>query len=808
MDGISIDKLTLEILLKENDVVKRINAIAKAVENLKKVSGDIDKVAEKLNNISPTSTQGGSTSKGGTNKKDKNKSWTEQTYKINKFGQSILAQSVSVKKFNDTMSKTVRYFDEQGKSLKTITTEIDAYGNKVQKIQSFQDNQNKKTPKTTGKNNVNIFATLGKWSYMINMARYYGRSLANIVQLSMNYVETQNLWQVANRKNIAQASEFIDKMSKAYSISEQTLMNYQALFKTMLSSLGDLSDVMSTKLSQQITQMALDFSSLYNVSIADAMTKFQAVLSGQVRPIRSVSGYDITENTIYDIYAKMGGEKTMRQLSQLEKRLLRIYAVFDQMDASGASGDLAKTINSASNQARIMNEQFKEAMTWTGQIILSWLNSVGVFKYINATLMTISQVMKSIAYNSNSVPDNFFEGSFENIEGANDAIDELQGKLLSFDKFEALKSSDSNILGIDPIIEDLINKIDVGLGSINNESSILADSWLKAIGLGEEMYRVTLKNGEVMTYTKEQYEALDDATKSTFTNVENYRAMSQQLQNIADALKSIGIVLGTLIGYKLITKIGSLLGKITGLNTALNLLHGVVAVGLVYTFLKMVEAFKNGEYWIGALCTGILGGTGLIYALKMVKLMSADNLMNMASFLNGIKGTFVAVGALVGGIALFVSSLDKLSTTAKVLIPVLSALAGVIAAIAVAKAGMTWRAVISAGAITAGIGMVVGTLASIPKYAEGGFPEDGLFFANSGEMVGGFSNGKTAVANNDQIVAGIKQGVKEALFESGFANGESQRIIVEGRNIDNNSVARGLFNALKVESARRGGNQL
>ena len=57
-------------------------------------------------------------------------------------------------------------------------------------------------------------------------------------------------------------------------------------------------------------------------------------------------------------------------------------------------------------------------------------------------------------------------------------------------------------------------------------------------------------------------------------------------------------------------------------------------------------------------------------------------------------------------------------------------------------------------------------LPRIPAYATGGFPEDGLFFANHNELVGQFSNGRTAVANNEQIIAGIKQGVKEAVSEA------------------------------------------
>lgn len=51
---------------------------------------------------------------------------------------------------------------------------------------------------------------------------------------------------------------------------------------------------------------------------------------------------------------------------------------------------------------------------------------------------------------------------------------------------------------------------------------------------------------------------------------------------------------------------------------------------------------------------------------------------------------------------------------------------------------------------------------TIPKFERGGFPEDGIFAANHNELVGQFSNGKTAVANNGQIIDGISNGVQQA----------------------------------------------
>lgn len=52
---------------------------------------------------------------------------------------------------------------------------------------------------------------------------------------------------------------------------------------------------------------------------------------------------------------------------------------------------------------------------------------------------------------------------------------------------------------------------------------------------------------------------------------------------------------------------------------------------------------------------------------------------------------------------------------------------------------------------------------ALPTYQTGGFPEDGLFMANRNELVGQFSNGRTVVANNEQIVSGIEGGVERAV---------------------------------------------
>lgn len=87
-------------------------------------------------------------------------------------------------------------------------------------------------------------------------------------------------------------------------------------------------------------------------------------------------------------------------------------------------------------------------------------------------------------------------------------------------------------------------------------------------------------------------------------------------------------------------------------------------------------------------------------------------------------------------------------------------------------------------------------------YATGGFPEDGLFFANHSEMVGKFSNGKTAVANNEQIVEGIKRGVSEAMNESNGNGGGTW--IIQVVDTDGNVKGEKIVTAAERKNRRDG----
>ena len=85
-----------------------------------------------------------------------------------------------------------------------------------------------------------------------------------------------------------------------------------------------------------------------------------------------------------------------------------------------------------------------------------------------------------------------------------------------------------------------------------------------------------------------------------------------------------------------------------------------------------------------------------------------------------------------------------------------------------------------------GVSITKITELKIPRLKNGGFPqgEDGLFYANHNELVGEFSNGRTAVANNGQIVEGIKSGVYSAMMSALSSHDFGAKVTIEASGDD------------------------
>ncbi len=109
-----------------------------------------------------------------------------------------------------------------------------------------------------------------------------------------------------------------------------------------------------------------------------------------------------------------------------------------------------------------------------------------------------------------------------------------------------------------------------------------------------------------------------------------------------------------------------------------------------------------------------------------------------------------------------------------------------------------------------GIGSVFVGIKSWLGFADGGFPDTGeLFIAReAGPELVGRINGKTAVANNDQIVSGISSGVYNAMVSAMSRSHRANTTVTAIFQVDGKQVAKQVINAHNREVMQTGRSPL
>ena len=395
--------------------------------------------------------------------------------------------------------KSVQTSNKSGQS--SINSELDKTKAKIDKNANSQK-KHKQEVDNTKKSMASLSSSLkgifnlGKLYALVNYTKRFINFTVRMITYASDYVEILNKFQVSFGKLTDENLQFVEKLSSAYGFSKSTLMDYQATFNNMLKSLEGLTDETSAQLSRTLTQMAIDYSSLFNQSIESTMSAFQAMLSGSIRPIRSVSGFDVSETSIYATYQELGGTKTMRQLTQLEKRLLRIIAVQKQMQEVGAVGDFYRTIETFSNQVKILQEQVKEFGAVWGKLFLVKLKPA--IQYINGILIALNRIGEQITKNIDltgdfNVDEEFagFAKASDNIDETTESLDELNSSIthLGLDQLNVLggsKGGVSSMLEIDPAIRNGLSEYVSNLDKVNMKATEIASKVLEWAGYQEQ----------------------------------------------------------------------------------------------------------------------------------------------------------------------------------------------------------------------------------------------------------------------------------------------------------------------------------
>lgn len=283
--------------------------------------------------------------------------------------------------------------------------------------------------------------------------------LTESAEKSIDYIETLNLFEVSMGKTLNQLGEldnisskyytralrFQNQLNEAFGTNIEETMRYQALYNQMAESMG-IGDDASYVISENLTKLGIDLASLFNKSEADTMEALRAgVLAGQTKPLRNY-GLDVTQQTLAPLASELGINKSVKQLSQAEKMILRYIAVLRQ--ASSAHGDFAKTIESPSNQLKVFKQQLAELKTAIGNLFQGMLGNI--LPVINGILMAIKEVIKAIATlfgfevtsaNTNLANKTGIEDLETGLSGAVGSAKELRAQLFGFDEINNITTN-------------------------------------------------------------------------------------------------------------------------------------------------------------------------------------------------------------------------------------------------------------------------------------------------------------------------------------------------------------------------------
>lgn len=203
-----------------------------------------------------------------------------------------------------------------------------------------------------------------------------GRKLIGVgkdaLMMANDVVESEQLFEVSMGRMADKARSWSDKISGELGLNPYEMRKNVGMLNTMFGSMG-LGEQEAYDMATSLTQLANDMASFYNIDTEEAFTKLRAGITGETEPLKRL-GILVDEQTIAQYALKSGISKTGKELTQQQKLQARYGAIMQQ--TMKAQGDLARTMDSPTNQLRILNNQFDQAKIALGQALQPALISV------------------------------------------------------------------------------------------------------------------------------------------------------------------------------------------------------------------------------------------------------------------------------------------------------------------------------------------------------------------------------------------------------------------------------------------------
>lgn len=464
-----------------------------------------------------------------------------------------------------------------------------------------------KSIKSTRSGFKGLASTIGKFyaTYWLVM-RAVGK-IGGAVDLASQLTEVQNVVDTTFGDMASKVDDFTKTSIQDFGMSELTVKQISSRFQALGTSIGISSEQVANgtavankalmsqnntlykttdsmaDMSLNLTRLAGDMASFYDVDQADVAKSLQSIFSGTIAPLRRY-GLDLTQATLSEWAMKNGLDANIKSMTQAEKVLLRYNYVMANTQA--AQGDFAKTANTWANSIRVLKQEFQAWGSIIGSVIINALKPF---------VQALSKVMLKVISFTKTVADALgaifgwtieISGGGATVDGMEDIADgvgdigdsadssnkkaqKLKKTLLSIDEIHALDdNSDSGSGG---------GSGSGGSGGGGAGSGV--DSSLKKTDGLLEKYKSSIKD----LYSLGKY--IGDALASAMESID-WKKIYQKADNFG---KGLADFLNGLISPRLFYDLGATIAG--SLNTALHFLN---SFGTTFDWTNFGLSIANG----------------------------------------------------------------------------------------------------------------------------------------------------------------------------------------------------------------------
>ena len=582
------------------------------------------------------------------------------------------------------------------------------------------------------------------------------------IQTASDLEEVQNVVNVSFGSMTNEVEAFAKTAIWSFGMSELTAKRTASTFMAMANGMG-LAMKDGKNMSLQLTALAGDMASFYNVRQDVAQTALNSIFTGETESLKKF-GVVMTEANLSAFALSRGITKSYSAMSQAEKVALRYHYVLKA--TANAQGDFVRTSGSWANQVRVLKEQFNQLLGILGKgliqvltpivqvlnKLLSYLIAIGnaIAKLFGGGKITsISNTLGNASGSAGDLNDNIGDAS-GSLEDANNNAKKLQKTIASFDELNVLNSKDTSSSsssgtggGISGGLEipDYTTQVEEGSLKLGKLGETLAN-------LAQSFARLAKSLGDVLIPAFEAFykTALEPAIKAIGNLInEMLKFLGGELDKWSDWLtknKDQIVIFANNLG-RIVEPLGLIVAEILrvawdALATALTLIGNAVrAIGdaIINMDLKDISTILSILLAITSIKAGVEVG-------KMFRSMNNDidgNLIDKLAYLEGyltgdgklsvgltkfgnkFKSVFAKIGASLspitsGAMTAFSATLNQIGASGGALTKLKATLAGIGGGV---KGLFTILKANPVGAIITAIGLVITALIHLWNTNEG-----------------------------------------------------------------------------------------